>query len=173
MRNAEFWNDVLRKKIKEYIKNQSFFSRFIKDTREQMVEVFVEMLEAFKEDIFREADREYYREDVLSKINDLYGEKSSEFFSGLPIKIIDSVVDALLQEIEDSEQQHSEMYLLKGVLDEISFLGGLEKYSDEELQKYKEYLIDWFQCHDEGAPACIAEFFDWEGEEDDDKWQNS
>ena len=40
----------------------------------------------------------------------------------------------------------------------------MEKYSKQELiniiTAYNQYIIDWYETHEEGCPACIYEFID-------------
>lgn len=48
----------------------------------------------------------------------------------------------------------------------------LNKYTKKELISilcaYDNYIQDWYATHDEGCPACLAEFIDNEYEEEDE-----
>lgn len=170
MQNDKFWNEKLQKRVVDYIKSDAFFSQFKAVDSNQLEESLVKLLKAFKEDVYREVEREYHREDVISKVEEHFSEKEAKFLSGLPICLINFIVDDWQSIVEDSDS-FWEAYWdpLMGILSETSYLGGLENYNDEEIQLYKNYLIDWFQNHNEGAPACIGEFFDCEMQDTENK----
>ncbi len=116
-----------------------------------------------KETIFREVEREYFKEDVMIKIKEYYGLKGLKLAKTVPDEIIDLVIETWQDNLGNADTYwENNWVVLEDVLYCESWLNGIEKYKSRDVRLYQVYLKDWFECHKEGSPVCIDEFFNCE-----------
>ena len=60
-----------------------------KNNRKKVEKAIFEFLLEVKENIYREVDREYFKEDVMTKIKEYYGAKGLKLAKAVPDSIID------------------------------------------------------------------------------------
>lgn len=123
-----------------------------------------------KEYIFREVEREYFKEDVMTKIKEYYGVKGLQLAKIVP----DSDIDMLIEEWQDDLGEADTYWDINwSVLEDLFYctrwLNGIEKRTGKEVRVYKAYLKEWFSTHNEGDPVCIDEFFDCEMQDEETK----
>jgi len=116
-----------------------------------------------KENIFREVEREYFKEDVMTKIKEYYGLKVLKLAKTVPDKIIDLVIETWQDNLGNAETYWEDNWMvLEDVLSCESWLNGIKRHNSRDVRLYQAYLKDWFECHKEGSPVCIDEFFNCE-----------
>ncbi len=131
--------------------------------RKKLEKRIMDFLFKVKENIFREVEREYFKEDVMTKIKEYYGLKGLKLAKTIPDEIIDLVIETWQDNLGNADTYNDVNWtVLEDVLYCESWLNGIEKYKSRDVRLYQVYLKDWFACHKEGNPACIDEFFNCE-----------
>lgn len=123
-----------------------------------------------KESIFREVEREYFKEDVMTKIKEYYGLKGLKLAKTVPDEIIDLVIETWQDNLGNADTYSDVNWIvLEDVLYCESWLNGVKKYNSQDVRLYQFYLKDWFANHKEGEPVCIDEFFNCEMQDEETK----
>lgn len=165
MRNNKFWDECsdgsIRKSLAEFIDASPTVLSKLKGEKYYAVEdAIIEFIEANKEEIYHEVEKEYRRDDVCTRIDG----KSEFVFKHLPLEIIDTLVADWQDILEDDEDYYDAMW--NSLNDSIygDIFSGVEDLTKKELVLYTAYLKDWFSCHDfpHEIPVCPDEFFECE-----------
>lgn len=165
------------------IKNRPLFSQELREfisqlqlmgisckKRKKLEKGIMDFLLKVKEYIFREVEREYFKEDVMTKIKEYYGLKGLKLAKTVPDEIIDLVIDMWQDNLENADTYSDVNWIvLEDVLYCESWLNGIEKYNSRDVRLYQVYLKDWFACHEVGNPVCISEFFNCEMQDEETK----
>ena len=171
MRNNKFWDECndgsIRKAVAEFIDSTPTILNRLKEEEYYAVEdAIVEFIEANKEKIYREVDKEYRRDDIEGIVSNIHNGRAVLKLS-LPLEVIDKFVQQYEDNIGNSDNYFQEM--IACAEDAIFYSGynifkGVEELTKEELVLYIAYLKDWFSCHDfpHEMPACPDEFFECE-----------
>lgn len=167
MLNEKFWNmkelGKVRTEISEFIANNEIFQEFDATNKYELEKGIYALIDSIKEPVFRAVEREYYREDVVSKIKEYYGKKGEILSEFLPIDWIDTVVDWWQNDLTDTDLYWEANWdCLFNVMKDIVWLMNLDHFSQRKIRQYGAYLKKWFSEHREGEPVCIKEFFDCE-----------
>lgn len=126
---------------------------------EKLKKIIMRFLLKVKENIYREVERIYYKEDVMTKIKEYYGMKGLSLAKSVPDEIIDLTIDAWQDNLGNLDT-HWEInwMVLEDVLYCESWLKGIKEHNRQDVRLYKYYLKDWYSMHSEGEPVCIDEF---------------
>lgn len=107
MRNDKFWNKCnsgsIRADVAEFIDNSPLLSHYKNKKYYQLEDELVAFLEKTKERIYREADKEYHRQDVVCKLIEKHGEEFTEKIKSIPIGLIDAIVDEWQDTLSDND----------------------------------------------------------------------
>lgn len=123
-----------------------------------------------KENIYREVERKYFKEDVMTKIKEYYGLKGLKLAKTVPDEIIDLVIETWQDNLGNADTYWEDNWMvLEGVLYCESWLKDIEKYNSRDVLLYQVYLKDWFACHKVGYPVCISEFFNCDMQDEETK----
>lgn len=129
---------------------------------------FWNVLVNIKEYIYRMVDLEYLREDLMSQIEENYGDKGLLLASCVPMHVLDKIIEDWQEDLSDSDMYFETYWdYLRDRLSNESWLSDLKKFTHKDIAFYKCYLTDWYENHKEGFPASIQEFFDNEMSDDD------
>lgn len=164
MLHEQFWSlNELKKcrgKISEFLKNPQICLKFDDVTKKELENALYDLIYSITESIFRAVDREYYREDVITKIKEFFGKNGETILKSLPISEIDEIVDKWQDDLSDSDMYWEANWdTLDNVLEETVWLSDIRKYKRSDVRLYGVYLKDWYASHTEGEPSCINEFF--------------
>lgn len=134
-----------------------------KSQKRKLEKTIQQFIRKVQETIFRHAEYEYHREDVMNKIKEYYGTKGSKLVAAVPERVISAIVETWQDDIGNADTYWDVNWsILEDVLYGESWLSGIENYNNRDIQVYKAYLKDWFSEHNEGCPVCIDEFFNCE-----------
>ena len=107
MRDDKFWNECnnnsIRRKVAEFIDNSPLLSHYKNKKYYQLEDELVAFLGKIKEEIYREVDKEYHREDVICRLIEKYGEEYTEKLKHIPISLIDEIVEEWQEALSDND----------------------------------------------------------------------
>ena len=145
-----------------------------KNNQKKAQKAIFEFLLKVKENIYREVDREYFKEDVMTKIKEYYGVKGLKLAKAVPDTIIDLVIETWQDNLGNADTYCDVNWMvLEDVLSCEVWLDGIEKHNSREVGLYQIYLKDWFSKHTEGEPVSIDEFFNSEMQDEELKKSES
>ena len=101
MRNEKFWmqsDGKMRLAVRKFIENHENTCGLSDTEQYQYEDNLMLFIESIKEDIYREVEKEYHREDVFMHALDKNDERCQEIAMLLPI----DQIDAILKEWDDS-----------------------------------------------------------------------
>lgn len=131
--------------------------------RKKVEKTIFEFLLNVKESIYHEVDREYFKEDIMTKIKEYYGLKGLQLANAVPDDNIDMLIETWQDDLGDADTYWDVNWsVLEDVLYCTTWLKGVDKRNKKEVRIYRAYLKDWFSKHNEGDPVNIDEFFDCE-----------
>lgn len=178
MENDKFWNkpDGIRGQIISFVTGSALFKNFSAAQREELENSLIELFKQNKEIIYREVDREYKREDVVSRLENTLG-YSEELADKVPFDAIDGIVSDWYESISNSQDYFDAMWeslneTIKSYHSYLELDGNIPLNVDDEDEAktiYVAYLNDWFENHDcrFEAPVCISEFLDCEMQDEE------
>ena len=178
MVNEQFWNiqelGKVKTEISEFIANNEIFQELDATKKHELEKGIYALIDSVKEPVFRAVEREYFREDVVSKIKEYYGKKGEILSELLPLDWIDTVVDCWQNDLSDADLYWEANWdCLFNVMKDTVWLMSLDHFSQRKIRQYGAYLKEWFFEHGEGEPVCIKEFFDCEMQNEDVRKQNN
>ena len=145
-----------------------------KNNQKKAEKAIFEFLLKVKENIYREVDREYFKEDVMTKIKEYYGVKGLKLAKAVPDTIIDLVIETWQDNLGNADTYCDVNWMvLEDVLSCEVWLDGIEKHNSREVGLYQIYLKDWFSKLTEGEPVIIDEFFNSEMQDEELKKSES
>ena len=107
MRDDKFWNECnnnsIRRKVAEFIDNSPLLSHYKNKKYYQLEDELVAFLGKIKEEIYREVDKEYHREDVICRLIEKHGEEYTEKLKHIPLSLIDEIVEEWQETLSDDD----------------------------------------------------------------------
>ncbi len=175
MRNNKFWDECssfsIREAVATFIDNSPILSKFKDEKYYQLEDSIVEFIESQKEKIYREVDKEYQRDDVVSNITEEYGENATKALKHIPIEALDVLVEAWQDKLCDNELYWDATWdsLRDAIFADNNIFEGIDDLDRETLPLYIAYLKDWLESHSFPAeyPVCPAEFINNELADDE------
>lgn len=132
----------------------------LKKHKRKLEEALSKFLLNVKEDVYRQVDYDYHREDVMNKIKEYYGCKGLRIAGIIPENSISEIIEMWQDNLCNADTSWEINWMvLEDVLYGEVWLSGLKHFKPKQITMYKNYLKEWFATHNEGDPVCIAEFF--------------
>ena len=109
MRNDIFWeqcnNNSIRQKVATFIDSSPILSHFKGEKYYQLEDALVSFIEKNRELIYREVDKEYFREDVVSQIREKYHDdgEPADWIEAIPTELLDKIVDEWQERLADND----------------------------------------------------------------------
>lgn len=107
MRDDKFWNECnnnsIRRKVAEFIDNSPLLSHYKNKKYYQLEDELVAFLGKIKEEIYREVDKEYHREDVICRLIEKHGEEYTEKLKHIPLSLIDEIAAEWQETLSDDD----------------------------------------------------------------------
>ena len=171
MRNEKFWmqsDGKMRLAVRKFIENHENTCGLSDIEQYQYEDDLMQFIESIKEDIYREVEKEYHREDVFMQALDENDERCQEIAMLLPI----DKIDGILKEWDDSLSNNDGYWdyywaSLTSTLKMECWWQEYEEYGEEDFSCYKAYIEYWYSTHQESAPVSIEEFLNNEMQDED------
>ena len=171
MRNNEFWDRVdgqLRRSIRSFIENHELTCGWSDVQQNEYESALTELIESIKEDVYREVEREYYREDIFLHANNDNGERCQGIAMLLPVDKLDSIVKSWDENLSNNDGYWDYYWgAVTLALQEETWWRDYEDYTEDEFSWYKAYIEHWYSTHQEGMPVCIEEFLNNEMQDEE------
>lgn len=162
MRNKSFWTQSdgeLRFAVRKFIENHEKTCGLSDIEQYQYEDELMQLIESVKENIYREVEKEYHREDIFMHAENDNGERCQEIAMLLPIAQIDSIVEQWEETLRNNDGYWDYYWgALSLSLKEEHWWQDYEDYGKEDFSCYKAYIRYWYSTHQEGVPVCIDEF---------------
>ncbi len=173
MEDSKSWNECtsyptnsLRAQVAEFIDSNPELTHLKDERYYDFEDALMEFIHENRQLIAEEVEREYKREDVCSRIGDLFGEAVGELTPKvLPIEIIDELIKDWDDALGCNDLHWESLWdSLDDTLTDggVSPFAGMDGYTPANIMIYLAYLKDWYSdTYRAGqTPACIDEFFD-------------
>lgn len=169
MKDITFWNTCVSGNIREavarFIDNSPILSNLEGAKYYELEDSIVAFIEENKEMIFREVDKEYQRDDVVTLLKRKYGEERiEEIMEYIPMRTTDAIIDGW-KECPSDRFNDAYWESLEEYINEVEFLRGLDELPDTSFRTYKAYLKWWEETDedfDSQLPLPPNDFFDCE-----------
>lgn len=172
MKNAEFWEKAtggsIRSAVADFIDKTPQVSHLENEDYYSFEDALVDFIQNIKEQVYRERDREYLRDDVQARIEESLGAYGDIIIDAVPLKEIDIIANEWNEELDNYELYWDSVWeSLDTTLSNRTYLEGMPD-SEEDAWLYAAYLNEWFTNHKpepfslHHSPLSLEEFLDEE-----------